>query len=57
MSKKKKEKELYRLMDLIGMKNVLDQDCIPEKQIILEEALKRKDAPKQPYQYIVFGLR
>jgi hypothetical protein len=44
-------------MDLIGMRRLLDQDCLPEKQAILDEALKRKDAPKPPNNYIVFGQK
>ena len=57
LMKKKREKELYRIMDLIGMVRILDQDCIPEKQMILEEATGRKDAPKAPNNYIVFGQK
>lgn len=42
-------------MKLIGAENVLDQDCIPEKQIILDEVFKRTDAPLLPNPNINFG--
>jgi hypothetical protein len=57
LAKKKREKELYRIMDLIGMVKILEQDCIPEKQVILEEAGSRKEAPKGPNNLIVFGQK
>jgi hypothetical protein len=57
LAKKKREKELYRIMDLIGMAKILEQDCIPEKQMILEEAMSRKEAPKGPKHLIVFGQK
>jgi hypothetical protein len=44
--KQKKEKELRRILGLIGMSRILDEDYIPEKQAILDEAAKKSDAPK-----------
>lgn len=44
-------------MDLIGLRKLLEEDCIPEKQAILDEALKRKDAPKIPNNNILFGQK
>lgn len=37
------------------MTRLLDEDCIPEKHVILDEAMKRADAPQAPNNYIVFG--
>lgn len=46
-----------RIMDLIGMKRLLEEDCLPQKQAILDEAIKRKDSPKSPNYFIVFGQK
>lgn len=54
--KKKTEVELRRLLGLIGMTKLLDNDCIPEKQMVLEEALKRKDVPTPPDPVMHFNL-
>lgn len=43
-------------MRLIGAEKLLDNDCIPEKQTILDEVARRPDAPKPPNAYIPFGL-
>lgn len=34
---------------------MLDSDCIPEKQAILEEVARRADAPQPPNPHIAFG--
>jgi hypothetical protein len=38
------------------MQKTLDEDCFPEKYLMLEEALKKRDGPTPPSPYIVFGL-
>lgn len=43
-------------MSLIGAEKLLDNDCIPEKQTILDEVTRRPDAPQPPNAYIIFGL-
>lgn len=55
--KKKKEAQLRRLLALIGMAKLIDQDCIPEKHMVLEEALRRKDAPSPPDPFLAFDQR
>lgn len=42
-------------MKLIGAESILDEDCIPEKQAILDEVFKRGDAPQLPNSHITFG--
>ena len=42
-------------MKLIGGESILDEDCIPEKQAILDEVFKRGDAPQLPNAHITFG--
>lgn len=54
--KKKKEAELKRILNLVGMKKLVEEDCIPEKYLVLEEALQRKDAPKVPDPYLTFDF-
>jgi hypothetical protein len=51
----KKEGEIRRLMRLIGAEKLLDNDCIPEKQTILDEVGRRPDAPQLPNAHIAFG--
>jgi hypothetical protein len=36
------------------MVKLIDQDCIPEKHMVLEEALRRKDVPPPPDPFIAF---
>lgn len=55
MEKQKRECELKRLLALIGMTKLLIEDCIPEKQAILEEVNKQSDAPAHPNPFIMFG--
>jgi hypothetical protein len=43
-------------MRLIGAEKLLDNDCIPEKQTILDEVARHPDAPQPPNAYIAFGL-
>jgi hypothetical protein len=38
------------------MQRLFDQDCIPEKSLVLEEALRRRDAPKPPLPVLQFDL-
>jgi len=38
------------------MKKLVEEDCIPEKYLVLEEALQRKDAPKVPDPYLTFDF-
>ena len=45
MHKKKKEAELKRLLKLVNMAKLYEEDCIPEKHVVLEEAAIRKDSP------------
>lgn len=38
------------------MQKILNEDCLPEKYLMLEEAVKRRDAPVPPSPFLVFGL-
>jgi hypothetical protein len=38
------------------MQRLVDEDCIPEKSLVLEEALRRRDAPLPPSPVLEFGL-
>jgi hypothetical protein len=42
-------------MKIIAATNILDEDCIPQQQYILEEAQNRYDAPTPPNPYLLFG--
>jgi len=42
-------------MALIGMNKIINEDCLPEKYLILDEAVKRSDAPIAPNPFIIFG--
>lgn len=38
------------------MTKTLNEDCLPEKYLMLEEALKRRDVPSPPSPYISFKI-
>ena len=38
------------------MTKTLNEDCLPEKYLMLEEAVKRRDAPIPPNPFITFTL-
>ena len=38
------------------MTKTLNEDCLPEKHLMLEEAVKRRDAPTPPNQFITFSF-
>jgi hypothetical protein len=38
------------------MLKIYQDDSIPQKHIVLEEAIRRKDSPKEPNQTYVFEL-
>lgn len=38
------------------MQKVLAEDCLPEKYLMLEEAVKKRDAPLVPSPFISFGI-
>lgn len=38
------------------MKKILNEDCLPEKYLMLDEAIKKRDAPIAPSSFVVFGI-
>jgi hypothetical protein len=54
--KVKKEKELRRLLKLIGAEGRMEEDCLPEKYVLLDEAMRRSDAPIPPNSSILFTV-
>jgi hypothetical protein len=44
----KKEKQLVRILALINQESLLNEDILPEKYKILDEAMNFKDSPKLP---------
>jgi hypothetical protein len=38
------------------MKKILNEDCLPEKYLMLDEAIKKRDAPVAPSSFVVFGI-
>ena len=34
----------------------LNEDCLPEKYLLMDEAVKRRDAPRMPNPHPLFGI-
>ena len=56
VDKEKKEKELRRLLRLVNAESRIEDDVLPEKHLILDEAIQRSDGPAIPTSNIIFTM-